>query len=121
MYICLIFAATPPIKKGRETGNGLAAPNPFNPMFPKLTVTVTSVLTTLVVALPQTPPVTAPTSLQCCSSVVPSSSIVAWAVATLLGLSLTGLNVNVGLSCSHITVIRNNCGATTVICDAPEK
>ncbi|KAJ6457457.1 hypothetical protein C8R47DRAFT_172497 [Mycena vitilis] len=33
---------------------------------------------------------------------------------------LTGLDVPVGLSCSPITVIGNNCGSTTVNCDAPE-
>ncbi|KAJ7715934.1 hydrophobin [Mycena olivaceomarginata] len=42
------------------------------------------------------------------------------AVAALLGLDLTGLDVLVGLSCSPITVIGNNCGGTSVTCDAPE-
>ncbi|KAJ7149689.1 hypothetical protein C8R46DRAFT_1198687 [Mycena filopes] len=66
------------------------------------------------------PPVTPPTSNQCCNSVVPSSSAAASAVAGLLGPDLSGLDVLVGLSCSPITV-GNNCGNTTVVCDAPEK
>ncbi|KAJ7801079.1 hypothetical protein B0H14DRAFT_1683038 [Mycena olivaceomarginata] len=61
-----------------------------------------------------------PTSPQCCASTVPSSSTAASAVAALLGLDLTGLDVLVGLSCSPITVIGNNCGGTSVTCDAPE-
>ncbi|KAJ7840125.1 hypothetical protein B0H13DRAFT_2366390 [Mycena leptocephala] len=67
------------------------------------------------------PPVTPPTSPQCCASVVPASSAAASAVAALVGLDLTGVLVDVGLSCSPITVIGNNCGSTTVTCDAPEK
>ncbi|KAJ7501916.1 POH2 hydrophobin [Mycena galericulata] len=90
-------------------------------MFSKLSVVVASVLVTLAAAIPnQTPPVTPPTSDQCCSSVQSSSSTAASTVAALLGLDLSGLNVPVGLSCSPITVIGNNCGGTTVTCDAPE-
>ncbi|KAJ7898589.1 hydrophobin-315 [Mycena olivaceomarginata] len=67
------------------------------------------------------PPVTTPTSNQCCESVVPSSSTAASAVAAVLGLDLTGLAVDVGLSCSPITVISSeNSGDTTVVCDAPK-
>ncbi|KAJ7430349.1 hydrophobin [Mycena galericulata] len=89
-------------------------------MFSKLSVVVTSVLITLAAAAPwTTPPVTPPTSNQCCDSVVSSSSSAASLVAALLGLDLTGLNVPVGLSCSPITVLGNNCGGTTVTCDAP--
>ncbi|KAJ7449488.1 hydrophobin [Mycena galericulata] len=91
-------------------------------MFSKLSIVVTSVLITLAAAIPnQTPPVTPPTSDQCCDSVVSSSSTAASAVAALLGLDLTGLDVPVGLSCSPITVIGNNCGGTEVVCDAPEE
>ncbi|KAF8217920.1 hypothetical protein K438DRAFT_1952782 [Mycena galopus ATCC 62051] len=91
-------------------------------MFSKLSVVVASVLITLAAAIPNTtPPVTTPTSNQCCNSVVPSSSAAASAVAALLGLDLTGLDVPVGLSCSPITVGGNNCGSTSVTCDAPEK
>ncbi|KAJ7457513.1 hydrophobin 2 [Mycena galericulata] len=90
-------------------------------MFSKLSVAVASVLITLAAAAPwTTPPVTPPTSNQCCSSVQSSSSTAASTVAALLGLDLTGLNVPVGLSCSPITVIGNNCGGTSVTCDAPE-
>ncbi|KAK7039812.1 hydrophobin 2 [Favolaschia claudopus] len=92
-------------------------------MFSKLSVVVASVLT-LAAAMPNgtpPPPVTPPTSPQCCASVVPASSDAASAVAALIGLDLTGVLVDVGLSCSPITVIGNNCGSTTVTCDAPEK
>ncbi|KAJ7176355.1 hydrophobin [Mycena crocata] len=91
-------------------------------MFSKLFVVVTSVLITLAAAIPTTtPPVTPPSSPQCCNSVVSSTSAAASGVLALLGLDLTGLDVPVGLSCSPITVIGNNCGGTTVTCDAPEK
>ncbi|KAJ7458354.1 fungal hydrophobin [Mycena galericulata] len=91
-------------------------------MFSKISVVVTYVLITLAAATPNTtPPVTPPTSNQCCNSVVSSSSTAASAVAALLGLDLTGLDVPVGLSCSPITVAGNNCGSTSVTCDAPER
>ncbi|KAJ7469633.1 hydrophobin 2 [Mycena latifolia] len=91
-------------------------------MFSKLSVVVTSVLITLAAAIPTTtPPVTTPSSNQCCSSVQSSSSSAVGVVAALLGLNLSGLDVPIGLSCSPITVIGNNCGGTEVTCDAPEK
>ncbi|KAJ7819085.1 hypothetical protein B0H14DRAFT_3876821 [Mycena olivaceomarginata] len=72
-------------------------------MFSKQSIAVASVLITLAAAIPTgtpPPPVTPPTSPQCCASTVPSSSTAASAVAALLGLDLTGLDVLVGLSCS---------------------
>ncbi|KAJ7772219.1 hydrophobin 2 [Mycena metata] len=93
-------------------------------MFSKLSLVVASVLVTLAAAMPggtPPPPVTTPTSDQCCNSVVPSSNAAASAVAALLGLDLTGLDVPVGLSCSPITVGGNNCGSTSVVCDAPDQ
>ncbi|KAJ7176378.1 hydrophobin 2 [Mycena crocata] len=91
-------------------------------MFSKLSVVVTSVLITLAAAIPTTtPPVTPPNSPQCCNSVVPSSSSAASAVAALVGIDLTGLDVPVGLSCSPITGLGNVCGGTNVTCDAPDK
>ncbi|KAJ7720166.1 hydrophobin [Mycena metata] len=92
-------------------------------MFSKLSVVVTATLLTLAAAIPNgtpPPPVTPPTSNQCCSSVVPASNGAASLVAAILGLDLSGILVDVGLSCSPITVIGNNCGGTTVTCDAPE-
>jgi hypothetical protein len=97
-------------------------------MFSKLSVVVTSVLIvrvtlntisclninlhsfqTLAAAIPTTtPPVTPPSSPQCCSSVQSSSSTAVSAVAALLGLDLSGLNVPIGLGCSPITLIGNN-------------
>ncbi|KAJ7895316.1 hydrophobin [Mycena leptocephala] len=91
-------------------------------MFSKLFV-VASVLITLAAAMPNgspPPPVTPPTVPLCCDSVVSSSSTAASGVAALLGLDLTGIDVPVGLSCSAITVVGNNCGSTSVTCDAPE-
>ncbi|KAJ7209071.1 hypothetical protein B0H12DRAFT_1330120 [Mycena haematopus] len=91
-------------------------------MFSKLSVVVASVLITLAAAIPNTtPPVTPPTSDQCCSSVQSSSSSAVSAVAAVLGLDLSGLDVPIGLGCSPITVIGNNCGGTTVTCDAPQE
>ncbi|KAJ7710574.1 hypothetical protein B0H17DRAFT_1324256 [Mycena rosella] len=55
------------------------------------------------------------------NSVQSSSSSSVAAVAALLGLDLSGLDVPVGLGCSPITVIGNNCGGTSVTCDAPEQ
>ncbi|KAJ7128624.1 hypothetical protein C8R44DRAFT_850995 [Mycena epipterygia] len=91
-------------------------------MFSKLSIVATSVLITLAAAMPwTTPPVTPPTSNQCCSSVQSSSSSAVAAVAAGLGLNLSGLDVPVGLGCSPITVIGNNCGGTSVTCDAPQE
>ncbi|KAJ7128633.1 hypothetical protein C8R44DRAFT_732958 [Mycena epipterygia] len=91
-------------------------------MFSKLSIVATSVLITLAAAIPwTTPPVKPPTSNQCCSSVQSSSSSSVSAVAALLGLDLSGLDVPVGLGCSPITVIGNNCGGTSVTCDAPQE
>ncbi|KAJ7053503.1 fungal hydrophobin [Mycena amicta] len=57
---------------------------------------------------------------QCCASVISSNDPAAAAAAnSLVGVVLAGLNVPVGLSCSPITVIGNNCGGTTVTCESP--
>ncbi|KAF7291181.1 Hydrophobin 2 [Mycena indigotica] len=65
-------------------------------------------------SLPRPPPL-------CCKSVESSVSSAVGVVAGLLGLDLTGLNVPIGLSCSPITVVGNNCGDTSVVCDAPQQ
>ncbi|KAJ7860853.1 hypothetical protein B0H14DRAFT_3863655 [Mycena olivaceomarginata] len=67
--------------------------------FSKLSIIVASVLITLAAAIPtgtSPPPVTPPNSPQCCDSVVPSNSTEASAVAGLVGLDLTGLDVPSG-------------------------
>ncbi|KAJ7209076.1 fungal hydrophobin [Mycena haematopus] len=89
-------------------------------MFTKLSIVVTSVLITLAAAIPNSIPVTTPSSDQCCASVVDSSSTAAGAVLATLGIDLGDIDVPVGLSCSPITVIGNNCGGITTRCDAPE-
>ncbi|KAJ6449947.1 hypothetical protein C8R45DRAFT_1224244 [Mycena sanguinolenta] len=70
-----------------------------------------------------TPPTSSstPTSPQCCKSVLSSTDNAVSAIAGLLGLDLTGLDVLVGLGCSPITVIGNNCGSTTVNCSPPKE
>ncbi|KAF7334677.1 Hydrophobin 2 [Mycena venus] len=89
-------------------------------MFSKLSFVVASALITLAAAIPTTIPVTPPTSDQCCGSVVDSSSTAAGAVLAELGINLGDITVPVGLSCSPITVLGNNCGGVTTRCDAPE-
>ncbi|KAK6992150.1 hydrophobin 2 [Favolaschia claudopus] len=93
-------------------------------MFSKLSIVAATVVITLAAAKPwgtPPPPVTPPTSPQCCNSVVSSTSAAASFVAALVGLDLDGLDVPVGLTCSPITVGGNNCGSTTVKCDAPDE
>ncbi|KAF8134078.1 fungal hydrophobin [Mycena galopus ATCC 62051] len=92
-------------------------------MFSKLSVMVASMLITLAAAIPNgtpPPPVTPPDTLMCCDSVVTSTSPAASVIEIVFGIDVTDLGVPIGLSCSPITVIGNNCGSTTVICDAPE-
>ncbi|KAJ6512331.1 fungal hydrophobin [Mycena vulgaris] len=91
-------------------------------MFSKLSVVVTSVLITLAAAIPTNTPPTTPTA-QCCTSVQSSSqitSILGPTIGGLLDVLLGGVAVPVGLGCSPITVIGNNCGSTTVNCDSTQ-
>ncbi|KAJ6546253.1 SC3 hydrophobin [Mycena vulgaris] len=88
-------------------------------MFSKLSVVVTS---TLAAAIPTNTPPTTP-SAQCCSSVQSSDQVTAIlgpVVGGLLDVLLGGIAVPVGLGCSPITVIGNNCGGTTVNCDSTQ-
>ncbi|KAJ7058412.1 hydrophobin [Mycena amicta] len=85
-------------------------------MFSKLSV----FLAFIALAVATTIPVTPPTSDQCCSSVVQSDSIDATKVLSGLGINLGGVVVPVGLSCSPITVVGENCGGVSVTCDPPE-
>ncbi|KAJ7891420.1 hydrophobin 2 [Mycena olivaceomarginata] len=90
-------------------------------MFSKQSIAVASVLITLAAAIPTGTPLprSLPPPLRAAPVPFPPPAA-ASAVAALLGLDLTGLDVLVGLSCSPITVIGNNCGGTSVTCDAPE-
>ncbi|KAF7288894.1 Hydrophobin 2 [Mycena indigotica] len=75
-------------------------------------------LATLAAAAPSG--LAARTEATCCASIVSSTSHVCSEVAALVGLDLSGLgDIPVGLSCSPITVIGNNCGGTTVTCSGP--
>ncbi|KAJ7659025.1 fungal hydrophobin [Mycena polygramma] len=89
-------------------------------MFSKLSLVATSLLITLAAAIPTAVPVTHPTSNQCCQSVVDSSSTAAGKVLGLLGIDLGEITIPVGLDCSPITVLGNDCGGITTRCDAPE-
>ncbi|KAJ7281056.1 hypothetical protein C8J57DRAFT_1220324 [Mycena rebaudengoi] len=92
-------------------------------MFSKLSVIVTSALIALAAASPTARaviPATSPqNSPQCCNSVFDTSNSIVQGVASILGLDLSGLNVPIGLGCSPLTLIGNNCGDTTVNCAAP--
>ncbi|KAJ7610427.1 hypothetical protein FB45DRAFT_1066217 [Roridomyces roridus] len=79
------------------------------------------VATTTGGAAPPSSTGTTGTSNQCCTSVQHSNSNAVSAIAGLLGLDLSGLNVPIGLGCSPITVLGNNCGGTQVTCNSPEK
>ncbi|KAJ7364742.1 fungal hydrophobin [Mycena albidolilacea] len=85
-------------------------------MFPKISLAVTAVLATLAVASPTNSP--PPAGNQCCSSVQQSDSAGLAGILGLLGVVLDAV-VPIGLSCSPITVIGNNCGGTTVTCSGP--
>ncbi|KAJ7281058.1 fungal hydrophobin [Mycena rebaudengoi] len=74
-------------------------------MFSKLSVIVTSALIALAAASPTA------------RAVIPATIV--QGVASILGLDLSGLNVPIGLGCSPLTLIGNNCGDTTVNCAAP--
>ncbi|KAF7354096.1 Hydrophobin 2 [Mycena venus] len=90
-------------------------------MFSKLSAAFAAVFVILVAATPTTPLVTPPTSPQCCVAVVPSTNEAAIAVAALVGIDLTSINpsIPIGLTCTPITVIGDNCGNTKVTCDSP--
>ncbi|KAJ7079930.1 hydrophobin [Mycena crocata] len=91
-------------------------------MFAKVSIVASSVLIALAAAQCTPPPTNPPPKAsQCCSSVVSSTSTSATAVASLLNIDLSGLNVLVGLSCSPITVFgTGNCGGTAVSCNVPD-
>ncbi|ESK86849.1 hydrophobin [Moniliophthora roreri MCA 2997] len=58
--------------------------------------------------------------IQCCNSVQSASSTPASNVLGLLGVTLTDLNVLVGLTCSPVTIlggIFGGCSATPVCCE----
>ncbi|KAJ7718825.1 hypothetical protein B0H16DRAFT_1739813 [Mycena metata] len=118
------FASTSSARRVRLPLDVHRAPcKPAN-MFSKLSVVVASAFITLAAAIPQStpgvppPPVTPPTLFMCCASVVGSTSPSATAIAGLLGVDISGLNVPIGLSCSPIIDI-TGCGGFVVICDAP--
>ncbi|KAJ7364744.1 fungal hydrophobin, partial [Mycena albidolilacea] len=90
-------------------------------MFPKISLAVTAVLATLAVASPTNsyPPAPPGTTNQCCSSVQQSNSAGLGSILGLLGVVLNAV-VPIGLGCSPITVLGNNCGDTNVVCNAPQ-
>ncbi|KAJ7276896.1 hypothetical protein C8J57DRAFT_1504732 [Mycena rebaudengoi] len=87
-------------------------------MFSKLPVIVASVLITLAAAATICPTITPPTSPQCCASVAPFNDP---RVADLIGIGSNCLDgEHIGLSCTPIIVIAQNCAGVSVICDPPE-
>ncbi|KAJ7936908.1 hydrophobin-315 [Mycena leptocephala] len=82
-------------------------------MFFKLSVVVSSMLIGLAAATGT------PTNL-CCASTTSTTSVIGSAIVALLSLNLSGITGSLGLNCSPITVIGNNCGGTAVTCTAPE-
>ncbi|KAF7366094.1 Hydrophobin 2 [Mycena venus] len=87
-------------------------------MFHKLSVVATAALLTLAAAVPTNSPPPG-TTAQCCNSVQSSDSSSLAGILGLLGVVLDAV-VPIGLSCSPITVIGNNCGSTQVECDAQQ-
>ncbi|KAJ7364758.1 fungal hydrophobin [Mycena albidolilacea] len=78
-------------------------------MFPKISLTVTTVLATLAVASPiNSPPPPPPGTVnQCCNSVQQSNSAGLGSILGLLGVVLNAV-VPIGLGCSPITILGNN-------------
>ncbi|KAJ7617704.1 hypothetical protein B0H17DRAFT_1220016 [Mycena rosella] len=79
---------------------------------------ITCILITLAAAQ-CTPPPPPPRSIECCSSVLPSTSTSAMAIAGIFGISLTGVN-NVGESCTTVTFASQCTGNQAVECDTPD-
>ncbi|KIK53756.1 hypothetical protein GYMLUDRAFT_250087 [Collybiopsis luxurians FD-317 M1] len=84
---------------------------------------VTTALATLAVATPapRGEPASSCTTgpIQCCDSVQSASSSAVAPILALLGIVLQDLNVEVGLTCTPITVIGaggSSCSAQTVCC-----
>ncbi|KAJ7880664.1 hypothetical protein B0H13DRAFT_1891742 [Mycena leptocephala] len=90
-------------------------------MFSKLSIVVASVLITLAAATgTPPPPVTCPTSPSV-ATVLSPPTVMQPLPPPSRRRDLTGLDVPVGLSCSPVTIVGNNCGSTTVVCNAPSR
>ncbi|KAJ7351622.1 hydrophobin, partial [Mycena albidolilacea] len=90
-------------------------------MFPKLSLAVIAVLATFAVASWTNSPSPPPpgTVNQCCNSVQASKNAAVAPILGLLGMVLNAL-VPVGLGCSPITIVGNNCGNQQVTCNSPQ-
>ncbi|KAJ7851860.1 hypothetical protein B0H13DRAFT_1904890 [Mycena leptocephala] len=77
---------------------------------------------TLATATPQGYPITPPDSLQCCDAVLQSTSPAVIVVCSVFGVDVTQFPtpIPVGLSCSLVDVIGENCGGVLVNCDTPD-
>ncbi|KAJ3719578.1 hydrophobin 2 [Lentinula guzmanii] len=80
---------------------------------------VSAALATLAVATPAPRDTCSTGPVQCCQSVEPASSSGAASILSLLGIVLQDLTVDVGLTCSPITVIgtSSSCSAQAVCCE----
>ncbi|KAF7360707.1 hypothetical protein MVEN_00802600 [Mycena venus] len=93
-------------------------------MFSKLSVVVVSALATLAVAIPHG---SAPSSSSCCNSIMNKAKFMeSNEYKNLQGVDLitivaelTSLVGDIGVGCSPITVLGNNCGSTQVVCNSP--
>ncbi|KAJ7238615.1 hypothetical protein C8J57DRAFT_1373441 [Mycena rebaudengoi] len=73
-------------------------------MFPKLSLVATSVLAMAIAAAATTvvPPSQPVNSLQCCNAFLPNTAPAVIAIAGLLGLDVSGLNVRFGVICKPL-------------------
>ncbi|KAJ3996826.1 hydrophobin 2 [Lentinula boryana] len=80
---------------------------------------VSAALATLAVATPAPRDTCSTGPIQCCQTVEPASSSGAAGILSLLGIVLQDLTVDVGLTCSPITVIgtSSSCSAQAVCCE----
>ncbi|KAJ3785587.1 hydrophobin 2 [Lentinula aff. detonsa] len=80
---------------------------------------VSAALATLAVATPAPRDTCSTGPVQCCQTVEPASSSGVAGILGLLGIVLQDLTVDVGLTCSPITVIgtSSSCSAQAVCCE----
>ncbi|KAJ7851861.1 hypothetical protein B0H13DRAFT_2359822 [Mycena leptocephala] len=91
-------------------------------MLYKLSVLLATVLATLATATPQGPPkIIPPTSLQCCNTVLTSTTPIVIEITSAFKVDVTQLSppIPVGLNCEPVD-LPVDCGAIAVICDVPD-
>ncbi|KAJ7149700.1 hypothetical protein C8R46DRAFT_1044105 [Mycena filopes] len=77
-------------------------------MFSKLSIVITSTLVALVAATGTVPPIAPQNSIQCCTSALPSTNLLAQEACALVGLDITTLSgILIGIGC--IDIAGNTC------------